>query len=303
MKGRGLNIHMSRTKCRSTLERRNRICKSKTGSPLETNHSGSTETTNLTRENSTPAPGLSIIEEGVKAEEKVKAVQERSRLSPTGKLKTNKTSSQEPSIADILIIDDEVEKSIKKEVLTLPQCVEKKIKGIRNVDTSSGEHKENIVILHEANNKLGKGTTFKKEKNKPRKNVACKDIREYVSLDESRRKKYEGRFMKSVVVKKQSDIRQVIAGERTKSTREPDINRIVIRREFCNVERSNVCRTVIRRESYDDDRRSVIRRESYEDDRSNVSRTVVRGETYNDKRSDVRGTVVRRKSLHSLVTS
>ena len=39
-KGRGLNIHLSKTSCRSVLERSRKL-KSK-GSPQETNHSGST---------------------------------------------------------------------------------------------------------------------------------------------------------------------------------------------------------------------------------------------------------------------
>ena len=53
-KGRGLNIHMSLTSCRSILEGRSRICKSKFGSPQETNHSGSTKGNNLP-ENSSSA--------------------------------------------------------------------------------------------------------------------------------------------------------------------------------------------------------------------------------------------------------
>ena len=46
-KGRGMNIHLSRTNCRATLERRNRNCKSIKGSPQETHHSGSTNRINL----------------------------------------------------------------------------------------------------------------------------------------------------------------------------------------------------------------------------------------------------------------
>ena len=41
-KGRGLNIHMTVTTCRATLERRNRIHKSDCGTTRESHHSGRT---------------------------------------------------------------------------------------------------------------------------------------------------------------------------------------------------------------------------------------------------------------------
>ena len=84
-KGRGLNIHMSVTTCRATLERRNRRNKSESGTTQESHHSGGTT------EPRDP-PHSPVIELETKTVEHDKGRKED----------------------DVLIIDDEIEKAIKK---------------------------------------------------------------------------------------------------------------------------------------------------------------------------------------------
>ena len=63
-----------------------------------------------------------------------------------------KETSSKESIRpeDVLVIDDDIEKAIRKKVLTLPQCVGEKLKGIRNKSECLPRHmKEEIVILRD----------------------------------------------------------------------------------------------------------------------------------------------------------
>ena len=100
-KGRGLSIHMSRTTCRAIFERRSRIDKSKSDTTQETHHSG----------------GITKSREP--------------RQSPGSKYESKRTEASEAHTKDVLVINDEVEETIKKEVLTLPQCIEKKINDVK----------------------------------------------------------------------------------------------------------------------------------------------------------------------------
>ena len=118
-KGRGLNIHMSATTCRKIFERRNRIDKSNSGTTQESNHSGGTAKHS--------EPHQSLIKN------------EPERPEAVNEAKTN----------DILVIDDDIEESIRKEVLTLPQCVEMKVRDIRT-NGERAEERRNIVVLKDA---------------------------------------------------------------------------------------------------------------------------------------------------------
>ena len=108
---------MSKTTCRATLERRNRRYKSDRGTTQESNHSGRT----TEPEAPTQSPGIK----------------------ETKRPESNKAKIED----DVLIIDDDIEMSIRKECLTLPRCVEKKINDIRQIGITSTEGRQSIVIL------------------------------------------------------------------------------------------------------------------------------------------------------------
>ena len=117
-KGRGMNIHLSRTNCRSTLERRNRNFKSIKGSPQETNHSGSTNTTNLPRQSSTSAQENPKCEERTRLQEHIETLSQTDQKSPTDKHKTKEEIQEINKAEDVFVIDDDIEQSIQKEVQT-----------------------------------------------------------------------------------------------------------------------------------------------------------------------------------------
>ena len=84
---------MSVTTCRAIWERRNRNKdKSEEGTTPESHHSGST---------------IKQISPSQNPDDMMKTVQE----------------NEKPREEDVLVIDDDTEKAIMKEVLTLPQCV------------------------------------------------------------------------------------------------------------------------------------------------------------------------------------
>ena len=103
-KGRGLSIHMSLTSCRSILERTNRNSKSISSSPPESHHSGSTKGNNLPRHSSTPAQA-----ESMKESEKLEVSSQQKKTS------VQSTAKEKIREEDILVIDNEIEKSIKKQ--------------------------------------------------------------------------------------------------------------------------------------------------------------------------------------------
>ena len=99
---------MSVTTCRAIWERRNRNKdKSEEGTTPESHHSGST---------------VKQIAPSQNPDEIVKTVHEQ--------------ENEKPREEDVLVIDDDTEKAIMKEVLTLPQCVEKKVQDIRKEGAS-----------------------------------------------------------------------------------------------------------------------------------------------------------------------
>ena len=128
-------------------------------SPPESHHSGSTKGNNLPRHSSTPAQT-----ESMKESEKLEVSSQQKKTS------VQSTAKEKIREEDILVIDNEIEKSIKKTVLTLPQCIEKKLKGIRNESEGKIKHREEkFVILQNSSGHSKKETLSKKEKKKHRK--------------------------------------------------------------------------------------------------------------------------------------
>ena len=81
------------------------------------------------------------------------------------------------------MIDDEVEETIKKEVLTSPQCIEKKINDIK-LHGDKAEQR-NIVILADASSKPVKKTEGKKRLHENNKVPRTLDIRNYLSKEKA----------------------------------------------------------------------------------------------------------------------
>ena len=128
---------MSVTTCRAIWERRNRNKnKSEEGTTPESHHSGS---------------AIEQIAPSQNPDEIVKTVHEQ--------------VNEKPREEDVLVIDDDTEKAIMKEVLTLPQCVEKKVQDIRK-EGASPHINRNIVILNSNKNNIKKKTPLTKKKPK-----------------------------------------------------------------------------------------------------------------------------------------
>ena len=214
-KGRGMNIHLSRTNCRATLERRNRNCKSIKGSPQETHHSGSTNRINLPRQSSSSAQENTRCEESTRLQEQIETLSKTNQKSSTDKtkeeIKEEKTKEEE-----VLVIDDDIEQSIRTEVLTLPQCIDKKLRGFRKESEGKFVKEGNIVILHNPTDKSTKKIApSKKDKKDRKKNIVTSlDMRQFIirSGDTTR---IQTNKMKSVVALQeatveQEDTRQVV---------------------------------------------------------------------------------------------
>ena len=220
-KSRGLSIHMSLTSCRSILERTNRNSKSISSSPPESHHSGSTKGINLPRHSSTPAQA-----ESMKESEKLEVSSQQKKTS------VQITAKEKIREEDILVIDNEIEKSIKKTVLTLPQCIEKKLKGIRNGSEGRIKHREEkFVILQNSSGHSKKETLSKREKKKYTKAepAGYMNIKKFVDYNTgSTQKQGQEKRIKSVVIKKevatkQGDVRRVVAQQKlTKTVRWTD---------------------------------------------------------------------------------
>ena len=80
---------------------------------------------------------------------------------------------------DILVIDDEIEESIKKEVLTLPQCVEMKVRDIRLKGDQA--EKRNIVIFQNAQKPVEKVEGQKRPRAVKKAETKTTDIRKYLN--------------------------------------------------------------------------------------------------------------------------
>ena len=151
-KGRGLNIHMSATTCRAIFERQKKRNKNKSESSTiqESNHSGSTAETHDLHQ------------------------------SPANK-EEKRSETNEAMIKDVLVIDDETEEKIKKEVLTLPQCIERKVQDIRQNGVKTGEIR-NIVILKDKPVKpIKKVDKQKKARDNRQSNFKPIDIRKFMN--------------------------------------------------------------------------------------------------------------------------
>ena len=195
-KGRGLNIHMSVTSCRATLERRIRNCKSKEGGTQEKHHSGTTRKNTYPTDKSTaekPESQEETCMQTYDAEPKPKEIEVR---------KDN-----------VLVIDDDIERAIKKEVLTLPQCVEKKIRSIRSgKEGRPDEYTGNMVILYDRERK-GKKEKKKKERTSKRPETKSMDMRQFMKEKDEPQKK-----VKSCIVVRNSQPQSVKGGEEGAST-------------------------------------------------------------------------------------
>ena len=208
-----MNFHLSRTNCRSTLERRNRNFKSIKGSPQETNHSGSTNTTNLPRQSSTSAQENPKCEERTRLQEHIETLSQTDQKSPTDKHKT-KEKFRKNKAEDVLVIDDDIEQSIQKEVLTLPQCIDRKLRGFRKESEGKFVKEENFVILHNPKDKPAKKIVpSKKDKDRKKNMVASMDMRQFIISGDTKR--IQTNKMKSVVasqqaIAEQGDARQVV---------------------------------------------------------------------------------------------
>ena len=182
-KGRGLSIHMSVTTCRAIFERRSRIYKSKSDTTQESHHSG----------------GITKPREP--------------HQSPGSKDESKGSEASEAHIKDILVIDDEVEETIKKEVLTLPQCIEKKVNDIR-LHGDKAEQR-NIVILADASRKPVKKTEGKKRlRDNMMKDTKTLDIRNYMSKEKTIKVNtmvFENSTRKIQIMKEELDERTVMS--------------------------------------------------------------------------------------------
>ena len=141
---------MSATSCRGIFERRKRTNKSQSSTTQESHHSGSTVTPK------DPQPSLA------------------SKMEPERQERVKEAKKN-----DILVIDDEIEESIKKEVLTLPQCVEMKVRDIRLKGDQA--EKRNIVIFQNAQKPVEKVEGQKRPRAVKKAETKTTDIRKYLN--------------------------------------------------------------------------------------------------------------------------
>ena len=219
-KGRGLNIHMSNTSCRGILERRSRICKSRISSPQETHHSGSTRRNNRPRHCSPSAQGKTKTMENEKHQEapdQIKNLPHIVQENATNDTRAREEENERIRQEDVLVVDDEVEKAIRKKVLTLPQCIEEKLQCFRNKNEGGMEQKnEEIVVLRNPAERSKKSILHKKEQKKHIQGFKCKDIRQFVTYEpgsafrENKQKQIKRVVVKKEVAAEHSDKRQVV---------------------------------------------------------------------------------------------
>ena len=144
---------MSATTCRKIFERRNRIDKSNSGTTQESNHSGGTAKHS--------EPHQSLIKN------------EPERPEAVNEAKTN----------DILVIDDDIEESIRKEVLTLPQCVEMKVRDIRTNGERAEERRDIVVLKDASRNPLKKADGRRKLVDRSKNDSKTADIRNFLNRE------------------------------------------------------------------------------------------------------------------------
>ena len=215
-KGRGLSIHMSKSNCKGILERRSRRCKSRDSSPQETHHSGSTTRNNRPRHCSSSAQGEKRQNEKQHEnpdERKIPCILQKSTEEATGMKETSREESVKPE--DVLVIDDDIEKAIRKKVLTLPQCVGEKLKEIREKNEGLPHHVQNEIVILRDHVQNPKELPCRKKIQ--RREVRCRDIKQFFKTDNVHRES-KGKLLKSVVgeeevPKGQIDGRQVVKGQ------------------------------------------------------------------------------------------
>ena len=86
--------------------------------------------------------------------------------SSTDKHKTKEEIQKENNEEEVLVIDDDIEQSIRTEVLTLPQCIDRKLRGFRKESEGKFVKEENIVILHNPTDKSAKKIAPRKKEKK-----------------------------------------------------------------------------------------------------------------------------------------
>ena len=152
-----------------------------------------------------------------------------------------KETSSKESIKpeDVLVIDDDIEEAIRKKVLTLPQCVGEKLKEIRDKSECLPRHiQEEIIILRDPVQKP-KQLSCKERKKIQRREVRCRDIKQFFKTDNVHRES-KGKLLKSVVgkvevPKGQIDERQGEKGQGLQEVSE-DSARVVLLKDCTDVD-------------------------------------------------------------------